>query len=102
MNKGKRKEDVHHKQCLGLECSFLRYDDDESHTTYTIQLKCQANETAWNISKRYNEFYRLNNELQKDRTRGTKLPDFPGKAISFTDASKKELAAEKCNNKKYI
>ena len=81
---------------MGLECSFLKYDDDENHITYTIQLKCQANETAWNISKRYNEFYRLNNELQKDRNfRGIKLPNFPGKAISFTDASKKELAEER-------
>ena len=74
----------------------MKYSDDDSHITYTIQLKCQANEIAWNISKRYNEFHRLNTELQKDRNfRGIKLPHFPGKAISFTDASKKELAAER-------
>lgn len=74
----------------------MKYEDDGSHISYTIQLQCQANETAWNITKRYNEFYRLNNELQKDKNfRGIKLPNFPGKAISFTDASKKELAEER-------
>jgi len=81
---------------LGLECSFLKYDDADHHITYTVQLKCQANETAWNVTKRYNEFHRLNNELQKDKNfRGIKLPNFPGKAISFTDRSKKELADER-------
>jgi len=81
---------------LGLECTFLKYSDDDSHITYTIQLKCKNDDSAWNISKRYNEFHRLNTELQKDRNfRGIQLPHFPGKAISFTDASKKELAAER-------
>lgn len=48
------------------------------------------------ITKRYNDFHSLNADLRGDKQfRGIKFPNFPGKAISFTHASKKELAEER-------
>mmetsp|Transcript_3670 Transcript_3670/g.4560 ORF Transcript_3670/g.4560 Transcript_3670/m.4560 type:complete len:381 (-) Transcript_3670:38-1180(-) len=81
---------------LGLECEFLKYTDKKKYVEYNIKLTCLANQESWLIVKRYNDFYHLNTELEKDRNfRGIALPTLPPKKISLSGSSSKVIAEER-------
>lgn len=44
---------------LGLDCDFVAFSDKNNHVTYEIKLTCKANDTTWNVKKRYSDFHHL-------------------------------------------
>ena len=55
-----------------------RYVDKKTATFYKIEIKSHITENAWNLEKRYSEFYSIHEKLNKLFPR---LPQIPGKTF---------------------